>query len=46
MPQDQTDLANLLVEALKAAETDGTLRGRPQKYGVESGAIDDFAVNP
>ena len=46
VPQDQTDLANLLVEALKAAKADGSYEAALKKYAVEAGAIDDFAVNP
>ena len=44
--QDQTDLATLLVEALKAAKADGSYEAALKKYAVEAGAIDDFAVNP
>ena len=46
VPKDQTDLANLLVEALKAAKADGSYDAALKKYAVEAGAIDNFAVNP
>jgi polar amino acid transport system substrate-binding protein len=46
LPKDQTDFANLLVEALKAAKADGSYDAALKKYAVEAGAIDDFAVNP
>jgi polar amino acid transport system substrate-binding protein len=46
VPKDQTDFANLLVEALKAIEEDGSYEAALKKYNVEAGAISDFAVNP
>ncbi|HET6666250.1 MAG TPA: ABC transporter substrate-binding protein [Intrasporangium sp.] len=46
VPKDQTDFANLLVEALKATKADGSYDAALKKYAVEAGAIDDFAVNP
>ena len=46
MPKDQTDLANLLVEALKATKADGSYDAALKKYAVEAGGIDNFAVNP
>jgi polar amino acid transport system substrate-binding protein len=46
VPKDQTDFANLLVEALKAAKADGSYEAALKKYNVEAGAISDFAVNP
>ena len=46
MPKDQTDFANLLVEALKAAKADGSYEAALKKYSVEAGAIDNFALNP
>jgi len=46
VPKDQTDLANLLADALKAAKADGSYDAALKKYSVEPGAIDNFAVNP
>jgi polar amino acid transport system substrate-binding protein len=46
VPKDQTDFANLLVEALKATKADGSYDAALKKYAVEKGAIDNFAVNP
>ena len=46
IPKDQTDFANLIVEALKATKADGSYDAALKKYNVEAGAIDDFAVNP
>jgi polar amino acid transport system substrate-binding protein len=46
VPKDQTDFANLLVEALQAAKADGSYMAALKKYAVEAGAIDNFAVNP
>ena len=46
VPKDQTDFANLLVEALKAVEADGSYQAALKKYNVEAGGISDFAVNP
>jgi polar amino acid transport system substrate-binding protein len=46
VPKDQTDFANLLVEALKAIEEDGSYEAALKKFNVEAGAISDFAVNP
>ena len=46
VPKDQTDFANLLVEALKASKADGSYDAALKKYAVEAGGISDFAVNP
>lgn len=46
IPKDQTDFADLIVEALKAIEEDGSYEAALKKYNVEAGAISDFAVNP
>ena len=46
VPKNQTDFANLLVEALKAAKADGSYEAALKKYSVEAGAIDTFALNP
>ena len=46
IPKDQTEFADAIVEALKALQTDGTYEAALKKWGVEQGAITDFAVNP
>lgn len=46
LPQDQTDFAEAIVEALKQLESEGGYSQALEKWGVEKGAIDDFAVNP
>lgn len=46
VPKDQTEFAELLVDALDAAKADGSYEAALKKYSVEAGAIDDFAVNP
>jgi polar amino acid transport system substrate-binding protein len=46
LPKDQTEFADAIVEALKAIEADGAYKAALEKWGVEQGAITDFAVNP
>ncbi len=46
IPKDETDFANAIVEALKAAKADGSYEAALKKYSVEAGAISDFALNP
>jgi polar amino acid transport system substrate-binding protein len=46
LPKDQTDFAQAIVEALKEIKADGAYEAALKKWGVEQGAIDDFAVNP
>ena len=46
VPKDQTELADAIAEALKAIKEDGTYDTVLKNWGNESGAIDDFAVNP
>ena len=46
MPKADTDLANAIVAALKSLDTDGDLREGADDWGVDQGAIHDFAVNP
>lgn len=46
VPKDQTDFANAIVDALKELKSDGTYDKVLDKWGVKSGAISDFAVNP
>ena len=46
VPKAETEFAAAIVEALKAIEADGTYETALAKWGVEEGAISDFAVNP
>lgn len=46
VPKDQTELADAIAEALTAIQEDGTYETVLKNWGQESGAIDDFAVNP
>ncbi|MEO3937477.1 ABC transporter substrate-binding protein [Dermatophilaceae bacterium Soc4.6] len=46
IPKDETTFGTALVTALKAASADGTYTAALTKWGVEVGAITDFAVNP
>jgi polar amino acid transport system substrate-binding protein len=46
LPKDQTEFAQAIVEALKEIEKDGAYKAALEKWGVEQGAISDFAVNP
>jgi polar amino acid transport system substrate-binding protein len=46
VPKDETEFAEAIVEALKEIEKDGAYQAALQKWGVEQGAISDFAVNP
>ena len=46
VPKDDTDFAEALASALQAIEEDGTYTAALQKWGVEQGAVTDFAVNP
>jgi polar amino acid transport system substrate-binding protein len=46
LPKDQTEFAEAIVEALKAIDADGAYKAALEKWGVEQGAITDFAVNP
>ncbi|GAA1137102.1 ABC transporter substrate-binding protein [Ornithinicoccus hortensis] len=45
-PLEDTDLADALAAALTSLEEDGTYGEILAEWGVEDGAIDDFAVNP
>jgi len=40
------DFSQAIVDALKALKTDGTYDKVLSKWGVQSGGISDFAVNP
>jgi polar amino acid transport system substrate-binding protein len=44
--QDQTKLADAFVAALKSLASDGGYEKALKGWGVEKGAISDFAVNP
>jgi len=46
VPKDQTAMADALVAALKSLEEDGGYMKALEPWGVEDGAITDFAVNP
>jgi len=46
LPKDQTEFAQAIVEALKEMAADGSYKAALEKWGVEKGAITDFAVNP
>lgn len=46
IPKDQTKLAEAVVAALKSLADDGGYEKALKEWGVEDGAINDFAVNP
>ena len=46
LPKGQTEFAEAIVEALKQVEQEGAYKAALEKWGVEQGAISDFAVNP
>ena len=46
IPKDQTEFAEAIVQALKEIEADGSYKAALEEWGVEAGAITDFAVNP
>lgn len=46
VPKTETGFAQALVDAVKAASADGSYQAALTKWGVASGAITDFAVNP
>jgi polar amino acid transport system substrate-binding protein len=46
LPKTETGFATAITEALTALKTEGTYEQVLKKWGVESGAIDSFAVNP
>ena len=46
VPKDQTDFAQAIADALKAMGTDGSYKAILTKWGNDTGAITDFAVNP
>lgn len=46
IPKDQTELAEAVLAALKSLAADGGYEKALEPWGVQDGAIDDFAVNP
>ncbi len=46
LPKAETEFAAAIVDALKALDASGDYKKVLTKWGVESGAISDFAVNP
>jgi polar amino acid transport system substrate-binding protein len=46
LPKAETEFAGAIVDALKALDASGDYKKVLTKWGVESGAISDFAVNP
>jgi polar amino acid transport system substrate-binding protein len=46
LPKDETEFGTAIASALKELNTDGTYKQILTKWGVEAGAITDFAVNP
>jgi polar amino acid transport system substrate-binding protein len=46
VPKSETEFAQAIADALKAAKADGSYDAALKQYGVESGGISDFAVNP
>lgn len=46
LPKAETEFGQAITEALGDLKTDGGYQAALQKWGVEQGAISDFAVNP
>ncbi len=46
LPKGETEFAGAIVDALKSLDASGDYKKVPAKWGVESAAISDFAVNP
>lgn len=46
LPKSEADFGNAIVAALKALQADGTYTKILTSWGVQQGAITDFAVNP
>jgi polar amino acid transport system substrate-binding protein len=46
VPKAETDFAQALVQALNEIKAEGTYDSVLSKWGVQSGGIDNFAVNP
>ena len=46
VPKDETQFADVLAKALKDVKEDGGYDAALKKWGIESGGISDFQVNP
>jgi polar amino acid transport system substrate-binding protein len=46
LPKGEEEFAQAIVDALKQLDQEGTYKAALEKWGVEQGAISDFAVNP
>ena len=46
VPKDQAEFAQAIADALKEIDKDGAYKAALEKWGVQQGAISDFAVNP
>jgi len=46
LPKEDTEFGEVIVEALKQLKEEGQYEAALKTWGVEAGAIDDFAVNP
>jgi polar amino acid transport system substrate-binding protein len=46
LPKGETEFAQAIAEALKQLEQEGAYKAALEKWGVEQGAVSDFAVNP
>ncbi|MFV0461382.1 MAG: ABC transporter substrate-binding protein [Actinomycetales bacterium] len=46
VPKDQIEFADAMVTALQNADSDGSYSSALEKWGNESGAVTEFAVNP
>jgi polar amino acid transport system substrate-binding protein len=46
LPKGETEFAQAIVEALKQLDKEGAYKAAAEKWGVQQGAISDFAVNP
>jgi polar amino acid transport system substrate-binding protein len=46
LPKGEDEFAEAIVEALKQLEQEGAYKAALEKWGVEQGAVSDFAVNP
>jgi polar amino acid transport system substrate-binding protein len=46
LPKGETEFGQAIVEALKQLDQEGAYKSILEKWGLEQGAISDFAVNP
>jgi polar amino acid transport system substrate-binding protein len=46
LPKGETEFAQAIADALKQLDQEGAYKATLEKWGVEQGAITDFAVNP